>query len=59
MKSRELHKLETFKASYLNIKLPKFKGCDSAMNIFTFQSTLEKLHEKRTSRTMLPGLLNT
>ena len=26
VESRELHKLETFKASCLNIKLPKFKG---------------------------------
>ena len=26
MESRELHKLKTFKASCLNIKLPKFKG---------------------------------
>ena len=57
MESRELHKLETFKESCLNIKLPKFKGCDSAMDIFTLQSMLEKLHEKRTPRTMLPGLL--
>ena len=56
MESRELHKLETFKESCLNIKLPKFKGCDSAMDIFTLQSMLEKLHEKRTPR-MLPGLL--
>ena len=57
MESRELHKLETFKASCLNIKLPKFKGYDSAMDIFTFQSTFEKLYEKRTPKTMLPDLL--
>ena len=57
MESRELHKLETFKASCLNIKLPKFEGYDSAMDIFTFQSTFEKLYEKRTPKTMLPDLL--
>ena len=27
------------------------------MEIFTFQSTFEKLYEKRTPRTMLPDLL--
>ena len=31
VESRELHKLETFKASCLNIKLPKSKGYVSAM----------------------------
>ena len=43
MESRKLRKLETFKASGLNIKLPKFRGYDSAMGIFTFPSTFEKL----------------
>ena len=43
MESRKLHKLENFKASGLNIKLPKFRGYDSAMSIFTFPSTFEKL----------------
>ena len=57
VKSKELHNLETFKASCLNTKLPKFKGSDSAMDIFTFQSTFKKLYEKRTPRKMLPDLL--
>ena len=57
MESRELHKLEICKASCLNIKLPKIKGYVSAADIFTFQSTFEKLYEKRTPRTMLPDLL--
>ena len=57
MESRELHKLETFKTSYLNFKLPKFKGYDSAMDIFTFKSAIKKFYEKRTPRTMLPDLL--
>ena len=57
VESRELHKLETFKASCLNIKLLKFKGYDSAMDIFTFLSAFDKLYEKRTPRTMLPDLL--
>ena len=52
-----MHKLETLRASCLNIKLPKFKGYDSAMDIFTFQSTFEKVYEKRTLRTMLLDLL--
>ena len=34
MGNRELHKLETFKALCLYIKLPRFKGYDSAMDIF-------------------------
>ena len=41
----------------LKYELPKCKGYDSAMDIFTFQSTFEKLYEKRTPRTMLPDLL--
>ena len=45
-------KLETFKAPCLNIKLPKLKGYDSAMNILTFQLTFEKPYEKRIPRTM-------
>ena len=57
MESRELHKLKTFKASCLNIKLPKFKGQDLAMDTLTFQSTFEKLYKKRTPRTRLLDLL--
>ena len=57
MESRELHKLETFKVSWLNIKLPKLKGYDSAMDIFKFQSMCEKLNEKRIPRIILPDLL--
>ena len=57
VESREVHKLETFKASCLNIKLLKFKGYDSPMDIFTFLSAFDKLYEKRTPRTMLPELL--
>ena len=60
VRSRDLQKhskLETLKASRLNIKLPKFKGYDSAMDIFTFQLMFEKPYEKRTPRTMLPDLL--
>ena len=60
MQSRDLQKhskLETLKASCLNIKLSKFKVYYSAMDLFTFQSTFEKPCEKRTPRTMLPDLL--
>ena len=45
VESRELNKLETFNALCLNIKLPKYKGYDSAIDIFTFKSTFEKLYE--------------
>ena len=50
VESRNIQSIETFTASCLNIKLPKFKGYDSAMDIFTFQLTFEKLYEKRTPR---------
>ena len=40
MGNRELHKLETFKALCLYIKLPRFKGYDSAMDIFFINEQL-------------------
>ena len=45
---RELDKNEKFQISSLNIKLAKFKGYESTNDIFTFQSTFEKLYLKST-----------
>ena len=54
---REIDKFESFEASVLNIKLSKFNGYGSALDIYTFQSMFEKLHLKSTPRKLLPDLL--
>ena len=54
---RELEKVEAFETSTLNIKLSKFKGYGSAMDIYTFQDTVEKLHLKSTPKHLFPDLL--
>lgn len=54
---RELEKQHQFNKSLLNIKLPKFKGFNSTMDIYTFQNNFEKLHLSRSPKIMLPDLL--
>ena len=41
---RELKKKENFKKTKLNIELPKFSGYDCVLDIYTFKSDFEKLH---------------
>ena len=57
IQARELKKEESFKSSSLNIKLPKFKGYESQMDIYIFQSDFEKLHLPDTPTRLLPDLL--
>ena len=54
---RELKKCKKFNASSLNIKLSKFKGYESSVDIYTFQNNFEKIYEGSTPIKMLPDLL--
>ena len=54
---RDIDKSELFKVSSLNINLQKFKGYESPMDVFTFQSTFDKIHLKTTPKHLLPDLL--
>ena len=53
----ELHKGEIFKMVNLNIKLPKFKGYDSQIDIYTFQLEFEKIYLISTPKRMLADVL--
>ena len=57
MKLREIDKLETFKKSSLNIKLPKFVGYNSPMNIYTFISEFDKLYSGSVPKLLQADLL--
>ena len=57
IKERELSKQKSFQVSSLNIKLSKFSGYDSDMDIYTFQREFDKLHLKNTPKRMLSDLL--
>lgn len=57
MKKREILKQNKFETSSLNIKLPKFSGYNSELDIYSFKSQFEKLHLKITPRHLLPDLL--
>ena len=54
---RELNKRDLVKETKLNIKLSKFSGYDSELDIYTFQSEFEKLYLRTTTKRMLPDLL--
>ena len=54
IKSRELDKEKNFKASNLQIKLPKFKGYDSTLDIYTLQDRYEKLYSATIPKRMMP-----
>ena len=41
----------------MNIKLPKYKGYGSTLDIYAFQNTFEKIHLKSTPKSLLPDLL--
>ena len=42
LKKREIEKLKSFKTSSLNIKLAKFKGYSSSLDIYTFRMNFER-----------------
>ena len=44
-------------ASLLNIELPKFKGYNSVIDIYTFQSEFEKLISPNIQEKLLPDYL--
>ena len=53
---QELLKEESFPASILHIKLGKFIGYDSEIDIYTFQSNFQKIH-RAIPKGLLPDLL--
>ena len=57
MSTRELLKQAAFKSTNLNIDLKKYKGYDSDLDVFTFQSEFEKLYSKETPTNRLADLL--
>ena len=54
---REFSKEKVFNMSTLNIKLPKFKGYNSELDIFSFQDEFEKLYSRDVPKKRLPDLL--
>ncbi len=54
--TREIEKKKNFSNSTLNIKLHKFKGYDSTLDIYTFQDKFEKLH-KSSPKSLYPDIL--
>ena len=57
IREREISKEKSFQITSLNIKLSKFKGYDSEMDIYTFQYEFDKLHLRTTPKKMLSDLL--
>ena len=56
VKLREIEERKAFDKSKLNIKLPKFGGYKSSVDIHTFQRNFEKIY-KATPKSFLPDLL--
>ena len=54
---REISKEMLFKESKLNIKLPKFCGYETAIDIYTFQMDFEKIYGKTTPKRLMPDIL--
>ena len=57
IRERELLKEKAFETSALNIKVPKFKGYQSELDIYSFQIEFEKLYLRSTPKKHLPDLL--
>ncbi|XP_066917852.1 uncharacterized protein [Clytia hemisphaerica] len=57
VKLREFDKLESFKKSRLNIKLPQFTGYDSKIDIYTFIDEFDKLHSDSVPKSLQPEFL--
>ena len=57
IREREISKEKSFQVASINIKLSKFSGYNSEMDIYTFQCEFDKLHLKSTPRKMLSDLL--
>ena len=54
---RELEKHKKFNDKSLNVKLAKFKGYGSSIDVYTFQSDFEKVHLRDTPTELLPDVL--
>ena len=54
--TRKVEKYKVFQQSQLNIKLEKFQGYNSSLDIYTFKSEYEKLHLNLTPKKLLPDL---
>ena len=57
IREREISKEKSFQITSLNIKLSKFSGYESEMDIYTFQYEFDKLHLRTTPKKMLSDLL--
>ena len=57
VKSRELEKVKSFSASSINIKLDKFKGFASELDVYSFRTEFEKIYLKDTPTNKLADLL--
>ena len=55
---REIEKKKNFSNAVLNIKLEKFKGYNSALDIYTFQDEFEKVH-RNSPKSMYPDIIKT
>ena len=54
---REIQKESLFQESMLNIKIGKFNGYNSVMDVYTFQDKFEKVYSRSTPTRLLPDLL--
>jgi hypothetical protein len=54
---REINKQKLFNKSHLSIKLPKFKGYSTVIDIYSFKSDFEKLYMKSTPKTLMADIL--
>ena len=57
LREREIEKEKSFQITSLNIKLSKFSGYNSELDIYSFLYEFEKLHLKTTPKKMLSDLL--
>ena len=56
-REKELDKEDLFKEVKLNIRIPKFKGYGSPIDIYSFQSKFENMFTRSTPRRMMPDFL--
>ena len=57
IRSREINKEKKFQASSLKINVPKFKGYDSPLDIYTFKDKFDQLYSQYVPVRALPELL--
>ena len=57
IEKNDILKHESLDSIKLNIKIDKFYGYDSSVDIFTFKSNFEKVYKRSTPKNLLPDLL--